>query len=174
VRDSVDIERPGSPKSGAGLLDRLDWAQIRRLALDHKKALWIANGVAVMAVLCSVPIPLLLPLLVDEVLLGKGNSALIFMNQFLPQSLQKPVGYIGLMLVTTLCLRLGALLFNVISGAAVRRPVQGHRLSHPDPADRTPQAYFPGRIREPGQRHGDRASGDRSGYAGQVRRRDFE
>ncbi|MGE6388286.1 ABC transporter ATP-binding protein [Pseudomonas sp. NPDC078416] len=94
--------------------DRLNWAQIRRLALQHKKALWIANGVAVLAVLCSVPIPLLLPLLVDEVLLGKGNSALIFMNQFLPDSLHKPVGYIGLMLVATLCLRLGALVFNVI------------------------------------------------------------
>jgi ATP-binding cassette subfamily C protein len=92
----------------------LNWAQIRRLALQHKKALWVANGVAVLAVLCSVPIPLLLPLLVDEVLLGKGNSALVFMNQFLPDSLQKPVGYIGLMLVATLCLRLGALVFNVI------------------------------------------------------------
>jgi hypothetical protein len=35
-----------------------------------QKVLWIANGVAVLATLCSVPIPLLLPLLVDEVLLG--------------------------------------------------------------------------------------------------------
>lgn len=96
------------------VVDRLNWAQIRRLALQHKKALWVANGVAVLAVLCSVPIPLLLPLLVDEVLLGKGNSALLFMNQVLPDSLHKPVGYIGLMLVATLCLRLGALVFNVI------------------------------------------------------------
>ncbi len=95
-------------------VDRLNWAQIRRLALQHRKSLWVANGVAVLAVLCSVPIPLLLPLLVDEVLLGKGDSALIFMNQFLPDSLHKPVGYIGLMLVATLCLRLGALVFNVI------------------------------------------------------------
>ncbi|WP_224795808.1 hypothetical protein, partial [Pseudomonas fluorescens] len=39
--------------------DRLTWAEIRRLALHHKKALWIANGVAVLATLCSVPIPLL-------------------------------------------------------------------------------------------------------------------
>ena len=29
--------------------DRLSWAEIRRLALQHKKALWIANGVAVLA-----------------------------------------------------------------------------------------------------------------------------
>ena len=32
--------------------DRLTWAEIRRLALRHKKSLWVANGVAVrMAVL---------------------------------------------------------------------------------------------------------------------------
>jgi ATP-binding cassette subfamily C protein len=116
VPDVPDLEHRSSAASAherpAG--DRLNWAQIRRLALQHKKALWVANGVAVLAVLCSVPIPLLLPLLVDEVLLGKGNTALIFMNQFLPDSLHKPVGYIGLMLVATLCLRLGALVFNVI------------------------------------------------------------
>jgi hypothetical protein len=41
-----------------------------------QKSLWIANGVAVLATLCSVPIPLLLPLLVDEVLLGHGDAAL--------------------------------------------------------------------------------------------------
>lgn len=43
---------------------------------------------AVLATLCTVPIPLLLPLLVDEVLLGHGDSALKFMNNFLPDSLQ--------------------------------------------------------------------------------------
>ena len=55
--------------------DRLSWAEIRRLALRHKKALLLANLVAVLATLCTVPIPLLLPLLVDEVLLGKGDGA---------------------------------------------------------------------------------------------------
>lgn len=115
MREPAEIEhRPQAPYDSLAHVDRLSWAQIRRLALQHKKALWIANGVAVLAVLCSVPIPLLLPLLVDEVLLGKGNGALVFMNQFLPESLHKPVGYIGLMLGATLCLRLGALLFNVI------------------------------------------------------------
>jgi ATP-binding cassette subfamily C protein len=119
VREPTDLEtsrQTGAKRAEDPLspVDRLSWAQIRRLALQHRKALWVANGVAVLAVLCSVPIPLLLPLLVDEVLLNKGNSALIFMNQFLPNSLHKPVGYIGLMLMATLCLRLGALLFNVI------------------------------------------------------------
>ncbi|CAI8969218.1 ABC transporter ATP-binding protein [Pseudomonas sp. fls2-241-R2A-110] len=95
-------------------VDRLSWAEIRRLALHHKKSLWIANGVAVLATLCSVPIPLLLPLLVDEVLLGHGDAALKIMNYALPQGWQKAAGYIGLMLLVTLLLRCGALLFNVV------------------------------------------------------------
>lgn len=102
-------------------VDRLSWAEIRRLALRHRKSLWIANAVAAFAVLCSVPIPLLLPLLVDEVLLGHGDSALKFMNHFLPDSLQKAVGYIGLMLVVTLSLRLGALVFNVVQARLFAR-----------------------------------------------------
>jgi ATP-binding cassette subfamily C protein len=94
--------------------DRLSWAHIRQLALRHRKSLWIANGVALLATLCSVPIPLLLPLLVDEVLLGHGNAALKFMNHFLPPGAQVAAGYIGLMLLVTFTLRCGALVFNVL------------------------------------------------------------
>ncbi len=94
--------------------DRLSWAEIRRLALRHKKALWVANAVAVLATLCSVPIPLLLPLLVDEVLLGHGDAALKLMNHLLPGPWQRAVGYIGLMLLATLALRCAALVFNVV------------------------------------------------------------
>lgn len=109
-----------SEKSGA-VFDRLSWAEIRRLASRHKKALWIANGVAVLATLCTVPIPLLLPLLVDEVLLGHGDAALKFMNHLLPDALQKPAGYIGLMLLLTFTLRIGALVFNVIQAKLFAR-----------------------------------------------------
>ena len=106
--EPVDSSVSGKP------IDRLSWAHIRRLALEHKKSLWIANGVAVLATLCSVPIPLLLPLLVDEVLLGHGDAALQVMNRFLPQGWQSAAGYIGLMLMVTLILRCSALVFNVI------------------------------------------------------------
>lgn len=97
-----------------GTADRLSWGEIRRLALQHKRALWTANGVAVLATLCSVPIPLLLPLLVDEVLLGHAGSATRWMSQVLPSDWQIPVGFIGLMLVASFTLRCGALLFNVV------------------------------------------------------------
>lgn len=101
--------------------DRLSWAEIRRLAFRHRKALILANLVAVLATACSVPIPLLLPLLVDEVLLGKGDAALQVMNNWLPQAWQKPVGYIGLMLVVTLLLRSCALVFNVLQARLFAR-----------------------------------------------------
>lgn len=113
-------DRPPDP-SAAQRIDRLSWAEIRRLALKHKKALWIANGVAVLATLCSVPIPLLLPLLVDEVLLGHGDAALKVMNHALPMGWQRAAGYIGLMLLATLALRCGALLFNVVQARLFAR-----------------------------------------------------
>jgi len=107
------LERP--------LADRLSWAEIRRLALRHRKALFLANAVAVLTTLCSVPIPLLLPLLVDEVLLGNGDAALLVMNRFLPVAAQQAVGYIGLMLVLTLLLRGSALCFNVLQARLFAR-----------------------------------------------------
>ncbi|WP_017937852.1 ABC transporter ATP-binding protein [Zestomonas thermotolerans] len=101
--------------------DRLSWAEIHRLALRHRKALVLANLIAVLATLCSVPIPLLLPLLVDEVLLGQGDAALKVMDLFLPTGWQGPVGYIGLMLLLTLSLRGAALAFNVLQARLFAR-----------------------------------------------------
>ncbi|WP_240008827.1 ABC transporter ATP-binding protein [Aquipseudomonas campi] len=103
------------------MADRLTWAEIRQLALQHRKALILANLIAVFATLCSVPIPLLLPLLVDEVLLGDGNAALKVMDQFLPASWENAAGYIGLMLGLTLLLRLGALASNVLQARLFAR-----------------------------------------------------
>lgn len=93
--------------------DQISWAQIRSLAVQHKRSLIFANILAILATLCSVPIPLLLPLLVDEVLLGQGGQALAIMDRWLPSMWQQAMGYIGFMLVLTFVLRLGSLLFNV-------------------------------------------------------------
>lgn len=100
---------------------RLTWGEIRRLALLHRKSLWIANGVALLATLCTVPVPLLLPLLVDEVLLGHGGTALRWMDKVLPVEARIPVGYIGVMLVVSFSLRLGSLAFNVLQARQFAR-----------------------------------------------------
>ena len=103
------------------MVDRLSWAEVRRLALHHRKALIIANLVAVLTTLCTVPIPLLLPLLVDEVVMGKGDAALQVMNRFLPASAQQAIGYVGFMLVLTLLLRSSSLCFNVLQARLFAR-----------------------------------------------------
>ncbi|MGL4315580.1 MAG: ABC transporter ATP-binding protein [Pseudomonas sp.] len=103
------------------MADRLTWAEIRQLALRHRKSLLLANLIAVVATLCSVPIPLLLPLLVDEVLLKQGDAALKVMDRFLPQQWESAAGYIGLMLVLTLLLRVGALVSNVLQARLFAR-----------------------------------------------------
>ncbi|MBB6341163.1 ATP-binding cassette subfamily C protein [Pseudomonas fluvialis] len=101
--------------------DRLSWAEIRQLALRHRKALLLANLLAVLGVLASVPIPLLLPLLVDEVLLNQGDAALRVMDRLLPSAWQQATGYIGLILASTLLLRCSALLFNVLQARLFAR-----------------------------------------------------
>ena len=103
------------------MADRLTWADIRRLALAHRKTLLLANLFAVIATLSSVPIPLLLPLLVDEVLLGQAGSALAFMDRLLPSGWRSAAGYIGLMLLFSLTLRLLALVFNVLQARLFAR-----------------------------------------------------
>ncbi|TRX75736.1 ABC transporter ATP-binding protein [Pseudomonas mangiferae] len=103
------------------MADRLGWADIRRLALRHRRALWLANGIAVLAALCSVPIPLLLPLLVDEVLLGKGDAALRVLDRLLPAAWQQPVGYIATILLATLLMRCLALVCNVLQARQFAR-----------------------------------------------------
>lgn len=91
-----------------------DWRSIANLALKHRPRLVRANLLAILATLVSVPIPLLLPVLVDEVLLDEPGPVLPAMDQLLPQDWQVPVVYIGLMVVVALLLRLATLGFNVL------------------------------------------------------------
>ncbi|AKX46444.1 ABC transporter ATP-binding protein [Thiopseudomonas alkaliphila] len=92
--------------------DKLQWRYIKDLAWKQKKFLVLANLLAIFAALCAVPIPLLLPLLVDEVLLDQPAQAISLMQSVLPSAWQQPIGYIACILLTTLLLRLAALLFN--------------------------------------------------------------
>ena len=73
----------------------------------------MANLVGILAVLASVPLPLLMPLLVDEVLLKQPGAMVGFMNQVFPQSWHGPVLYIVAILIVTVMLRVTAVLFTV-------------------------------------------------------------
>ncbi|WP_411711064.1 ABC transporter ATP-binding protein [Marinobacter sp. R17] len=89
------------------------WRQIARFALTHRRRLVRANIIAVLATLVSVPLPLLLPVLVDEVLLDKPGPVLPVMNSVLPESWQMPAVYIASMVLLAFLMRVLALAFNV-------------------------------------------------------------
>jgi ATP-binding cassette subfamily C protein len=92
---------------------RFSWHGMLAIAKEHKRELMIANVVAFLAVLVSVPIPLLMPLLVDEVLLNKPATLVQTMNAMFPEAWHGPTLYIVFMLFVTICMRLLMLGLNV-------------------------------------------------------------
>lgn len=90
-----------------------NWSSIIAIALQHRRALITANLVGLLAVLTSVPLPLLMPLLVDEVLLQQPGVMIDFMNRLFPQGWQGPVLYILAILLASILLRIATVLFTV-------------------------------------------------------------
>ena len=89
------------------------WRFVRDVALEHRRDLLSANLMAVLAVVLSVPIPLLMPLLVDEVLLQRPGPLVQWMDRLFPAAWHGPVLYVVFLLLVTVGLRLGALLLGV-------------------------------------------------------------
>ncbi len=80
----------------------------------HKSKLILANLIAVLATLISVPIPLLMPLMVDEVLLDQPASGLAAMNTVLPEAWHTPIGYIFFTLFLVVLMRAASQALNII------------------------------------------------------------
>ncbi|TNG02041.1 MAG: ABC transporter ATP-binding protein [Gammaproteobacteria bacterium] len=89
------------------------WQWIRNIAFRHKRELVLANIIAVLGALASVPIPLLMPLMVDEVLLNQPGALVHAMNRLFPENWWGPTLYILSMLALTLILRFAALVASV-------------------------------------------------------------
>ncbi len=90
------------------------WRYIFRVAQRHKRQLITGHAIAVLATIASVPVPLLMPLLVDEVLLNKPGLVLKTINPYIPLEWQQPITYIAGVLLLSLLLRLFALVLNII------------------------------------------------------------
>ncbi|HCE3020762.1 TPA: ABC transporter ATP-binding protein [Vibrio parahaemolyticus] len=80
----------------------------------HKSKLILANLIAIVATLISVPIPLLMPLMVDEVLLDKPASGLSAMNAVLPEAWRTPTGYIFFTLFLVVLMRAASQALNIV------------------------------------------------------------
>ena len=88
-------------------------ASLWQVVKQHKKELILANLIAIIATVVSVPVPLLIPLLVDEVLLDQPGQLIAWSNGLFPSDWHGPVLYISLVLVATIAMRLVALVLNV-------------------------------------------------------------
>ncbi len=89
------------------------WQYVIGVALLHRRKLVVAHAIAVVSVLLAVPVPLLMPMLVDEVLLERPGSAVSVMNQLFPPAWHGPVLYVSAVLALTVVLRLMSVLFAV-------------------------------------------------------------
>ncbi|MDT3707202.1 MAG: ABC transporter ATP-binding protein [Thiobacillus sp.] len=94
----------------------LTWHGIAGELKDHRLKLLQANLVALLAVLAAVPVPLLLPLMVDEVLLHHPGTMVSTIGAWFPPAWHGPVLFIGAALLLTVVLRLAAILLNVWQG----------------------------------------------------------
>jgi ATP-binding cassette subfamily C protein len=83
------------------------------MVLSHRREVALANLIAILGALVSVPVPLLIPLLVDEVLLDDPGAAVTLMNAVFPPAWHGPVLYILAVLLLTLALRMASLALGV-------------------------------------------------------------
>jgi len=94
----------------------LTWRGIADELKLHRVRLLQANVIALLAVAAAVPVPLLLPLMVDEVLLHHPGTFVERIGAVFPIAWHGPVLFIGVALLLTVALRLTAILLNVWQG----------------------------------------------------------
>ncbi|MGZ8237446.1 MAG: ABC transporter ATP-binding protein [Methylobacter sp.] len=107
----TSLSNPAQPKQTP---QPYSWSTIYQIALEHKKELTISHFIAILATIASVPVPLLMPLLVDEVLLHKPGIIIQTVNLLFPVAWQLPILYISVILLISVILRIIAIIFNII------------------------------------------------------------
>ena len=92
----------------------MNWSYIVDVAKQHRATLLSANLIAIVSALLSVPVPMLMPMLVDEVLLEKPGDIVAMVEAFLPASWFGPVGIIVTVMLLTMVLRFASLMLAVL------------------------------------------------------------
>ena len=80
--------------------------------IKHKKILLLANTVAIISTLVVLPVALLLPLLIDELILGKGGVIVETIDKYF--SIGEPAYYILIVLLLTMGLKAVGLVFSLL------------------------------------------------------------
>jgi len=78
----------------------------------HKKVLISANLVAILSTMLTIPVPLLIPLLIDEIILGKGGTITQTIDQYI--TIGSPEYYILTVLLLTLFFKGLSLMLNLL------------------------------------------------------------
>ncbi len=94
-------------------MQKYTFKNILHEALKHKKYIIIAHIIAVFSVLISLPIPMMIPLLIDEILLDKPGYMLDVMNSIFNEQ-KSSYFYILIILVSVIFLRAVGLALNVL------------------------------------------------------------
>ncbi|MAD42851.1 MAG: ABC transporter ATP-binding protein [Arcobacter sp.] len=90
----------------------ISFKNIFKLLLDNKKHLLLGQAITFIAILISIPIPLMLPILVDEVLLKKPDFFVNTINDTL--GIGNAFYYIAIVTIVVMLLRLIHFVFTVI------------------------------------------------------------
>jgi len=94
-------------------MQSISFQLLYKLVLKHKQKLVKANLIALVATLISIPIPLLIPLLIDEVILQKPGGLLATLTALFGE--HQPLGYVFLTLFVTIVLRFGFFISSVFA-----------------------------------------------------------
>lgn len=93
--------------------DHVTWGGVLDQLRVHRGSLIQGNIAALLAVVASVPVPLILPILVDEVLLHKPGAFVATVGPWFPEAWHGPLLFIAVALAFTVILRLIAIGLNV-------------------------------------------------------------
>jgi ATP-binding cassette subfamily C protein len=93
----------------------------------YKKKILIANAIAILVTLVSVPIPLFIPFLVDEILLGKEGKFVETVNQFVTVS--SPEYYILIVFILILVIHATTSILNIVRNLYLDKTIEDIRLN---------------------------------------------
>ena len=92
----------------------MNWSYIYDIVRQHRSTLVAANIIAILSALLSVPVPMLMPMMVDEVLLDKPGEIVAFLEDALPAGWHGPVVFIVAVMLVTMLLRFASLMLAVL------------------------------------------------------------
>ena len=92
----------------------ISWELILRQLWPYRRRLLTGNIFSIIASLGVIPIPLLLPILVDEIALELPKDHLLVVDSIVPVSWQHPLGYLFLFAAIVLLLRVLVFVFDLL------------------------------------------------------------